>query len=193
MHRKMNLLIWGHVLLILCCAFYLIWWGTAFRPGFEGSRVGGVEGILLILAALFGLAGMAVTIMGINVGERSIPPLLPTFVITIGGVVVYCVLLALTSLIMHRQVTTELLLIVGWLVLELCSVNAAYSAGIYGKTAAFLIMISAAVISAASLGFYLAYYRVKPFTGYIFGMIPLILIGICMGVNVICMKSMQTV
>ena len=38
----------GQLLLILCCIVYLIWWYRGFRPNTNVSRVGGVNGILLL-------------------------------------------------------------------------------------------------------------------------------------------------
>ena len=48
----------GQVLLILCCAFYLIWWYRGYRPGVSADRVGGLNGVLLLITAALGITGM---------------------------------------------------------------------------------------------------------------------------------------
>ena len=48
------------------------------------------------------------------------------------------------------------------------------------KVIVFLVIIAVAAV--LSLYFYLQYYKVKPMTGYFFGMVPLITEAISMGV-----------
>jgi hypothetical protein len=53
----MKQIITGQILLIFCCIVYLVWWYRGFRPGVYVSRVGGINGILLLITAGLGLAG----------------------------------------------------------------------------------------------------------------------------------------
>ena len=48
----------GQILLIICCIFYLVWWYRGYRPGVVVSRTGGVNGVLLLATAAFGVAGL---------------------------------------------------------------------------------------------------------------------------------------
>ena len=169
----MKTLITGQVSLILCFIFYLLWWRAAFYPGVTVSRVTGRVGALLYITAALGIFGLILSIIGINhiEVERDIisgPGVL------IGGVIAYIVLLLGSRFLLHRQVTTELFLIVGWSVLMILAVGKAYSAAAlsHGAFAGMLILIAAAAVM--SLIFYLAYYNVEPMKGFIFGMIPLI-------------------
>ena len=177
----MKSIITGHILLIICCIFYLAWWSFAFRPGYAGSRVTGKAGILLLVTALSGLAGLVMSIAGINQpGTRA--AMIPTAVIIVGGIVIYLLLMAGSSVLLRRQVTTELLLIIGWLMIEFLSYQSAWcSERINAGTAVFL-MILAAAAAIMSLFFYLQYYRVSESRGYIYGMIPLITEAACMAV-----------
>ena len=174
----------GHVLLIICCLFYLIWWCVAFRPGYQGPRVSGTAGILLMITAAAGLAGVIFSVHGIRQpGSRT--ALLPSGSILIGGLILYVILLITTSLFLHRQVTTELFLIIGWMVLELLSFQSAYRFRQIERGTVFLLIMIAVIAAVLSLIFYLQYYQVSEMRGYIYGMIPLILFAVCMAVFLI--------
>lgn len=49
---SMRQILVGQALLVMCCIFYLIWWYRGFRPGVIVNRVGGVNGLLLLITAL---------------------------------------------------------------------------------------------------------------------------------------------
>ena len=55
----------GQGLLIVCCVFYLIWWGIAFHPSHGSSHTSGIDGILLLITMILGLAGLVINILGI--------------------------------------------------------------------------------------------------------------------------------
>ena len=42
----------GQAFLIICCIFYLIWWGVAFHPSHGDSHARGIDGILLLITAM---------------------------------------------------------------------------------------------------------------------------------------------
>ena len=175
----MKSILTGHILLILCCIFYLLWWCYAFKPGFTESRVAGKAGMLLLITAVTGLAGVAFSVMGCNQpGSRPAP--IPSIVILVGGIVIYIVLMIGSSVFLHRQVTTELLLIIGWLVLEALSYQNAYCHEGIGRPVMMALMLAAVIASVLSLYFYLQYYQVVESRGYVYGMIPLIMDGVCM-------------
>ena len=90
-----------------------------------------------------------------------------------------------TKIFLHRIVTTELLLIVGWTMLEVAVANTACGYGILNGADVVLFLIIVTIAALSSLVLYLMYYNVKPATGYIFGMIPLITEAITMGVFII--------
>ena len=68
----MRRIITGQVLLIICCILYMVWWYRCYRPGEAVNRIGGANGMLLLI----------------------------------------------TRFAFNRIVTTELILIVGWTILD---------------------------------------------------------------------------
>lgn len=165
-----------------CCVFYLAWWIIAFRP--TGAVKGMSSGWLLLPAAVCGLAAIFVLIHAFRTVEAD-QSLISGVMLLIIGVAAYFILLAITYFCMHRIVTTELLLIVGWCVLALSEVNVLY--GIHNLSLSSALIWFFAVIAAAviSMVCYILYYGLDVRTGYIDGMIPLLIIG--------CMMAVMTV
>ena len=171
----------GQGILIVCCIFYLIWWAVAFRPSHGDSHIRGMDGILLLITVVAGLSGLAVNMMGI----LKMPPeegFTPGGIILAAGILTYLVLLFGTRVLFHRQVTSELFLIIGWSMLEVTSINRAFAWEAVTIDKAVFFLIITAIAATLSLFFYLQYYKVKPMTGYLFGMVPLITEAITMGI-----------
>ena len=177
----------GQALLIVCCIFYLIWWGVAFHPDHGNNHTSGLDGILLLITAGFGLSGLFINMLGI-VKIPTEKGFTSGIIIIAVGILTYIILLYGTRVLLHRQVTTELFLIIVWSMLEVASINRAFAweTVTIDKAVIFLTIILIAAIS--SLFFYLQYYRVKPMTGYIFGMVPLITEAITMGIFVFLVR-----
>jgi len=168
---------YGNNLLIICVIFYLIWWVLAFRPNHvpDGLR----NGIILGIATVSGFVGIIMMVKGI----RAIPEggeLFSSKLVIWGGIALYIVLLLVTSLLLKRQVTTELLLIVGWAMLEIIVVNTMYGCGDMKSGIAMAVIIIIAAAAVISLACYLAYYKLEGNAAYVDGMIPLIVTGIVM-------------
>ena len=99
----------------------------------------------------------------------------------------YFVLMAGSGAVLHRQVTAELLLIVGWAVLQICVLDAA--GAMTGElTRMSLFMVLAMLVAVASFLAYLAYYNLSSVAGYIDGMVPLLLCGGLMLAEIIGMR-----
>ena len=175
----------GNVLLILCCTFYLLWWIVAFRP--EDAVKGMRSGWLLIPAVVFGIAAVAAITGGIYATENALQ-LMPTMRIVLIGVIAYALLLAGTALLLKRQVTTELFLIVGWAVLASSEISALYAHEAYSAAAAWVFIAFILVMAAVSLVCYLLYYNLDAVTGYIDGMIPLVIVIAVTAVMTITMR-----
>ena len=116
-------IIFGQILLVICCIFYLIWWSISYRPGVEVKRAGGLNGIMLLITAFCGLAGIAVSIYGVNAVQKTGHLKITGIVIVAGGIIAYVLLLLITRFLFQRQVTTELVLITGWVMLELTVIS----------------------------------------------------------------------
>ena len=171
----------GQMLLILCCIFYLIWWYRGFRPNVIVSRVGGVNGILLMITAVLGLAGIFISMTHISAVTK---PKIDSSVIVMGGIVLYIGLLLVTRLVFRRIVTTELILIVGWTVLELTVINRLNAAGYLSEGKFFAICIVIAIAFLISMVLYVAYYRMEEMKAFYAAMVPLITESVAMAVLV---------
>ena len=175
----MKQVIFGQILLILCCAVYLVWWYRGFRPGVTVSRIGGINGILLLITAALGFAGIFFSLAPIA-AEREF--LISQSSIVMAGVVVYILLMLVTMGVFHRVVTTELVLIVGWTVLEAVVVNRLYAAGALSGSG---VLVEGLVIAAAfliSIVLYVAYYRMEEMKAFYYAMVPLVTEAAAMGV-----------
>ena len=168
----MNRLLSGQCLLILCCVFYLIWWYRGFRPGITVNRVGGVNGVLLLVTAVLGLAGVSFSLLSITDTEVSLR-FSPAFIL-FGGIMIYVLLLLVTKYAFHRIVTSELLLIVVWTMLETAVVNWLNSAGyLTGYRLAFMVIVLMAAF-VISIILYVAYYRMEEMKAFYAAMVPLV-------------------
>lgn len=172
----------GNALLIGCAFFYLLWWILCFKP--TGAIRGMRSGWLLIPAVILGLSALFFLIRGTIRADMPRQMISPIWILA-GGVVVYFVLLAATWFLLHRQVTTELFLIVIWTVLAFLEVNALYGFGHIergGVIALFIVAVATAILSMVC---YILYYGLGPVSGYIDGMIPLIFVVLYMGAMMI--------
>ena len=173
MENPAKTLLTGNWTMALCGVFYLAWWIVVFRP--PKPRNSPVGWVLLALAFLAGMAGFY--LMGRTLVEpvSEVNPGVPGRWITLTGTVAYAVLLVGTTLIFHRQVTSELLIIVAWAVLELCAVSFLYRCGVLTYAAAVTLAGIVLAAAVASLICYLLYYRLPYTPGFIVGCIPLAL------------------
>ena len=153
----------GSLMLALCCGIYLIWWSVAFRPEKTPHRV--LEVLLFLAVATSGICAVIWIVRGVN----DIPDgrkFFPQTIIIICGIAAYFLLLSATQVLLHRQVTTELLLIVAWAVLEFVTVNALYGAGIYSKTVTIVYFIIALAAAVFSMVCYLKYYEMEKLAAF---------------------------
>ena len=173
----------GNILIVVCCGFYLAWWLLAFRP--TGANVDMKTGWLLLPAFITGLAGVILTLRGINAempNEAPARQLIPGGFILWGGLAALIILLIVTALLLKRPVTTELFLIVGWCMLALSEINALFRSGLFsqGLSVGFLVLIFAA--AAISMVCYILYYNLNNAAGFVTGMIPLIISAIVIAI-----------
>ena len=168
----------GQWLFVACCMAYLVWGCFAFRPGYSAPAVAKL--LPFALTALFGIAGLSFIIMGCQNAKAAAGAAGHT-----GGIgnmyiigacaAAYVVLLVVTNVVMHRQVTTELMLIVFWICMELCIINTMHGGGHWGLAAAVILAIIAIIVAAAGMVCYLMYYNLEPMKGFYMGMVPLII------------------
>ncbi len=167
----MRRILTGQTLLVLCCVFYLIWWYRGYRPGAVSGRVSGINGILLLITAILGVAGLTFSLMQVPVITS---PKISPMVIVIAGIVSYFAFLLITRYGFHRIVTTELILIVGWTVLEMTVINRLSAAGMLSVRGFAVMCIVIAAAFLISIVLYVAYYRMEEMKAFYAAMVPLI-------------------
>ena len=176
----------GNLLFAACCIVYLIWWSVAFRPGFTAPM--SIKGALFLLTAILGVLALTMIIRGCTQGDGGVRYI----TIIAAGAAVYLILLVLTNVLMHRQVTTELMLIVFWACMEICACNALYAAGSFSMRAFVVIAVITLLSATAGMICYLKYYELEPMTAFYDGMVPLILFALVMvGVSIYQVVSMR--
>ena len=173
MEHSIRTLLTGNWLMAVCGGFYLAWWIIVFRPPEPRSTPAGW--ILLTMAFLTGIAGfyrmgrvLTSPFDEVRHGVRGLW-------IVASGAVLYAVLLVGTSLLFHRQVTSELLIITAWAALELCAVSFLHRSGALNQADTVPLAALILIATAVSLVCYLLYYRLPYMMSYIDGCIPLVL------------------
>lgn len=170
----------GQILLVVCCVFYLIWWSISYRPGITVNRAGGINGVLLLITAVSGLSGVVLSIIGEN-GLRAVSaPRIRAGAVATGGILAYIILLLITRFALQRPVTTELILITGWAVLELTVISSLNGAGRMTNGGFWLMICVIAVAVIISLVLYVLYYRMEEMRAFYAAMVPLVTEGVSM-------------
>jgi len=177
----------ANLLLVVCCAFYLAWWLLAFKP--VNPIKGMKTGWLLIPAFAAGIAAVVFAAKGLGV-VAAYPGLFPSGWVLWGGVLAYVVLLAATRFLLHRPVTTELFLIVGWAMLALSEASALFGGGAFSHRIAITFAALIAVGAVISLICYMLYYKLSATAGFIDGMVPLIMAAVVMaGIDLVLLNG----
>ena len=185
----MKRILLGQILLIICCIFYLVWWYRGYRPGISVSRIGGVNGALLFATAAFGVAGLICSLTRVQTRiEYKISPML----IVIGGIALYFAVMLITRFAFQRIVTTELFLIVGWIMLEMTVINRLYAAESLTNGKFLMMCAVIALAFVVSIILYAAYYRMEEMRAFYAAMVPLITEAAAMAVLTVVMITGRT-
>ena len=175
----MRRILTGQTLLIICCVFYMIWWYRCYRPEESVNRIGGANGILLLGTAVLGVVGVVLSLTKVPLITT---PKIGEIWILVVGIAAYVLLLLMTRFVFHRIVTTELILIVGWTMLEIaviCNLNAAGGLSESGFTIMCTVIAVAFIIS---IILYVAYYRMEEMKAFYTAMVPLVSAALSMGI-----------
>lgn len=178
----MHKVITGQILLVICCIFYVIWWSLCYKPDVIVNRTGGINGILLLITAGCGLAGTALTLYGLNAMPLKQTPKLNGSIIILDGIIVYFALMAITRGLLKRPVTTELVLITAWAMLEVSVINTLTAGQVYTDKQNTIAMILIAIAFVISMILYVLYYKMEPMKAYDAAMVPLITEAISMAI-----------
>lgn len=171
----------GHWLLILCCAFYTVWWFASYHPDHSGMRSHPLNIILFILTAVSGVYGIYLIF---NAFASSAPghPLFSGYAAAAAAVILYILSAWITSVKMKRPITTELILITGWLSMEAVCISMLYGADVIGTGWTFVLFAADAAVYILSMAAYIEYYKMPPYKAYYTAAIPLIAVGLAMAV-----------
>lgn len=162
----------GHIALAVCAALYLVWWAIYFRPGAaETPSVVRAVGVACILGAI--VTGFFAVVRIVQ-AQGGLQLLVSAWMFVVAGLVVYFVLLAITKLAFGRPVTTELALIVGWLVLEAIALEALFACGAVGTTMLVVLAIIVALAAVGALICYVLYYQLPMPASFFDGCGPLV-------------------
>ena len=173
----------GNYWLIACAIAYLIWWAVAFNPSRRFPFSLKVALFLVTLAA--GIVGVVIMIGAIAATPPEATPF-PPWAIALIALGVYIVVAVVTARLLHRQVTTELALIIGWLALELTLIECLFGTGVLTFPATIAAFVIALVAAGGSMGCYLVYYRLARRPAFYLGMAPLGLFAAAMvAINVL--------
>jgi hypothetical protein len=161
----------GNLLLLICTLFYLIWWVVSCRPDSNGMSAAG--GLYIAVAFITGIAAIVLMLYGISSlypDSNGLP--LSFIMISVGGL--FLVLLPVTTIVFHRMLTSELILIHIWTALELSAVDILYGIGRFGTGRSITLATLTGIAAIIGLICYVLYYRMDETARYWSGMIPLI-------------------
>ena len=178
MDKVIRQLLMGNISLIVCSIFYLLWWILAFKP--VKPVTGMKSGWLLLPALVLGASAVVLIIRGIWAAQIR-QTIIPAGWILLFSAAAYVILALITGRFMNRPVTTELILIVAWTALTLAEVNTLYGVEVFPLWTACSYMAVTMLFTLISLAAYILYYSLDAVTGYVDGMIPLILAALMMG------------
>lgn len=159
----------GNLLLLLCSLFYLIWWVVTFRPGSSGGPVGA---LCITVAFITGIAAIALLSVGISSLSNDSTGL-PVRFILIGAAVLFVVLLVVTTVVFHRQVTSELIIIHIWAALEFSAIAVLHGTGRFGLGTAVTMAVLVGIATIVGVICYVLYYRLEGMSSYRVGIVPL--------------------
>ena len=143
------------------------------------NRVSGANGMLLLCTAAFGITGV---VLSLTSSPAITPPKIDSMWILTMGIASYIILLLVTRFAFHRVVTTELILIVGWTMLEIAVINKLNAAGGLSDRGFTAMCIVIAIAFIISIILYVAYYRMEDMKAFYAAMVPLITAALSMGI-----------
>ncbi len=130
--------------------------------------------IYLTGAFISGIAAIVLLSGGINTLSQNAKSV-PVWLILLVGAGMFILILLVTTTIYHRPVTSELLIIHIWAVLELSAVVVLYGTGRFGMGRTVLLLALTGIAFVAGVISYVLYYRLSGIVSYRDGMAPLII------------------
>ena len=172
-------LFFGNLLMLLTCLCYIVWWVLAFKPGGRGSSA--VSTTCITAAIVCGLLSIVLLFLGINSYSENAPNKSIIYILA-GAVVLYLVLLAVTKIAFHRVVTSELLIMIVWMAVELSVIAVLYPSGRFGLPLTLTLTVLTGIATCIGIICYVRYYRLEGMASFRDGLIPLITDGVAVAV-----------
>jgi len=173
--RNFNTSIWeifvGNLLLLFCSLFYLSWWIVLFQPNSSGSSV---SKLFITIAFITGVTAIVLISNGIMLLSKDSKSL-PVKFILLGSVSLFFVMILLTTIVFHRIVTSELIIIHIWTALELSVVSVLYGTRYFSIGRAITLTTLVGITFIVGLICYVIYYHLDKTASYWDGMVPLIM------------------
>ena len=190
--RGMNALsrefiVYGQVMLIICCLLYCIWWLILYHPYRKPVKSVLINGILFTAMTASGILGIIVSLYGINT-VRLIRDSVNELTIIISGAMLYVATLLISRFISKRITTAESFLLNGWLVLELTVCKCLYDSEAIGDIMPVICAIVICTAYGVSIILYQLYFKMKLMAGYIAGAVPLITESLCSVILIIALN-----
>lgn len=159
----------GNLLFLFCSLFYLIWWVVSFRPNSSGGPAGA-----FCIAAAFISGIAAITLLSVGISSLSHDSMgLPVRFVLIGAAVLFVVLLFVTTVAFHRQVTSELIIIHIWAAFEFSVIAVLYGTGRFGLGRAVTMAVLVGIATIVGVICYVLFYRLDGMSSYRVGIVPL--------------------
>jgi hypothetical protein len=166
----------GHLLIVLVGVFWSVYWARDFAT--EASGAPPPSGLLVLAALVCGFGAfivIPVSIPALPLGAVSMP--FPLSSIPLWGTAFFVLWFLASTLLFRRPVTSELLLIPLWALLEAVALYALASSGWLGGRQTALLAALTAVALLAGLVCYILHYRLGEHGRYVNGLVPYGFIG----------------
>lgn len=171
-----NSLLVSHVLYVLCGLAYSAYW--ILQEGTPGAAAVSA----LVLAVLLGFGGAAAELVASGVSQPKASPYsrLGTFPIAGACLAILIVTWFVTTVVMGRPFTSELIYVTAWAALELSSLDDAHGRGWIGRNNARAAAVVVGFAFAFGLACYAVYYLLDGRARFYAGLVPYILFSLAM-------------
>jgi hypothetical protein len=161
----------GNLLMFVTIVFYVTWWAVSFRPDGHGDPA--AAGIFLAAAFFSGIAAITLMSFGINSLSQAGKGI-PLMYILLGAVALFIILLVVTQIFFQREVTTELLLIIGWAALQGSAIAVLQGSGRFTLAQALTLAVLVLLATGVGMVCYVLHYRLEETARFWNGVIPLV-------------------
>lgn len=171
-----NALLASHVLYVLCGLAYSVYWVL------QKDTPGAAAVSALALAVFLGFGGAAGELVASGVSRPKASPYSRLGTLPIAGACLAILIVTwfLTTVVMGRPFTSELIYVTAWAALELTSLDDAHARGWIGRRSARAAAAVATFALAFGLACYAVYYLLEGRARFYAGLVPYIVFSLAM-------------